>query len=173
MSTRNVSGATGQYTTDGTPHGFTSITPFLAIDGADRALRFYRDVFGARIVDSVEIEGAVVHAELDFGHGRIQIGEPSALSGLVATPSDEPVCYSIGLYCPDVDAVVERATAAGATLLEPLDTFVSGDRFASIRDPFGVRWAVMTRVEDLSEEESAARVATWAKKEKEQAAAGN
>ena len=45
---------------------------------------------------------------------------------------------------------------------EPLTTFVSGDRFASIRDPFGVRWSVMTRVEDLSEEESAARVAAWA-----------
>ena len=136
-----------------------------AIDGADRALRFYRDVFRARIADSVEIEGAVVHAELDFGHGRLQIGEPSALSGLVATPSDEPVCYSIGLYCPNVDAVTERATAAGATLLEPPTTFVSGDRFASIRDPFGVRWAVMTRVEDLSEEESAARVAAWAKEQ--------
>ena len=50
---------------------------------------------------------------------------------------------------------------------------MSGDRFASIRDPFGVRWSIMTRVEDLSEQESAARVATWAKKEKEQAAAGN
>lgn len=121
-------------------------------------------------MDSVEIEGAVVHAELDFGHGRVQIGEPSALSGLVATPSEDRVCYSIGLYCPDVDAVVERATAAGATLLEPPDTFVSGDRFASIRDPFGVRWAVMTRVEDLSEEESTARVAAWAK---EQDAAGS
>ena len=170
MSTRNVSGATGQYTTNGTPHGFTSITPFLAIDGADRALRFYRDVFGARIVDSVEVEGAVVHAELDFGHGRLQIGEPSALSGLVATPSAEPVCYSSGLYCPDVDATVDRATTAGATLLESPNTFVSGDRFASIRDPFGVRWSIMTRVEDLSEEESAARVAQWAK---EQAASGD
>ena len=170
MTTHNVSGATGQYTTDGTPHGFTSITPFLAIDGADRARQFYRDVFGARIVDSVEMEGAIVHAELDFGHGRLQIGEPSALSGLVATPSEEPVSYSIGLYCPDVDTAVERATAAGATLLESPDTFVSGDRFASIRDPFGVRWSIMTRVEDLSEEESAARVAQWAK---EQAASGD
>ena len=170
MTTHNVSGATGQYTTDGTPHGFTSITPFLAIDGADRALRFYREVLGARIVDSVEMEGAIVHAELDFGHGRLQIGEPSALSGLVATPSEEPVSYSIGLYCPDVDTAVERATAAGATLLESPDTFVSGDRFASIRDPFGVRWSIMTRVEDLSEEESAARVTAWAK---EQTAAGD
>lgn len=170
MTTHNVSGATGQYTTDGTPHGFTSITPFLAIDGADRALRFYREVLGARIVDSVEMEGAIVHAELDFGHGRLQIGEPSALSGLVTTPSEEPVSYSIGLYCPDVDTAVERATAAGATLLESPDTFVSGDRFASIRDPFGVRWSIMTRVEDLSEEESAARVTAWAK---EQTAAGD
>ena len=42
------------------------------------------------------------------------------------------------------------------------DDFVSGDRFASIRDPYGVRWSIMTRVEDLSEEQSAARVAQWA-----------
>ena len=55
-------------------------------------------------------------------------------------------------------------------LLESPDTFVPGDRFASIRDPFGVRWSIMTRVEDLSEEESAARVTAWAK---EQTAAGD
>jgi PhnB protein len=42
---------------------------------------------------------------------------------------------------------------------------VSGDRFASIVDPFGVRWTVMTRVEDLSSEESAARVARWAEQQ--------
>ena len=59
--------------------------------------------------------------------------------------------------------VVERAVAAGATVREAPADFVSGDRFASIRDPFGVRWSVMTRIEDLSEEESAARVAEWAK----------
>ena len=55
-------------------------------------------------------------------------------------------------------------------MLESPNTFVSGDRFASIRDPFGVRWSIMTRVEDLSEEESAARVAQWAE---EQAASGD
>ena len=48
-----------------------------------------------------------------------------------------------------------RAEAAGAVIRESLSTFVTGDRHASIRDPFGVRWSVMTRVEDLSEEESA------------------
>jgi PhnB protein len=68
----------------------------------------------------------------------------------------------MGLYCADADALVERAEQAGATVREPLADFVSGDRYASIRDPFGVRWTVMTRVEDLSEEESARRIAEWA-----------
>ena len=54
---------------------------------------------------------------------------------------------------------------AGATVREPLTTFVSGDRYASIRDPFGIRWTIMTRVEDLSEEESARRVAEWARQQ--------
>jgi len=61
--------------------------------------------------------------------------------------------------------VVARAEQAGATVREPLTTFVSGDRFASIRDPFGVRWSILTRVEDLSEEESARRVAEWARQQ--------
>lgn len=61
-----------------------------------------------------------------------------------------------------MDAVVARAVAAGAAVREAPSTFVSGDRYASIRDPFGVRWSVMTRVEDLSEEESNARVEAWA-----------
>jgi len=63
------------------------------------------------------------------------------------------------------NAVVARAQRSGATVREPLSTFVSGDRFASIRDPYGVRWSVMTRVEDLSEEESTQRVADWAAKQ--------
>lgn len=68
----------------------------------------------------------------------------------------------MGFYCADADALVARAERAGATVREPLSTFVSGDRFASIRDPYGVRWSIMTRVEDLSEEESTQRVADWA-----------
>jgi hypothetical protein len=55
-----------------------------------------------------------------------------------------------------------KAEALGATVREQPRTFVSGDRFASILDPFGPRWSIMTRVEDLSPEESAKRVADWA-----------
>ncbi|WP_194411150.1 VOC family protein [Microbacterium cremeum] len=162
MDTTDTTGATGRYTTDGRPHAATTLTPFLVIRGAKAALDFYRDVFGARVTDVTEFDGLVVHAGLDFGLGLLQVGEPSPQYGTIAAPGGEDDCYSIGIYVPDVDAVTARAVAAGATVREEPSTFVSGDRFASIRDPFGVRWSIMTRVEDLSEEESAARVAEWA-----------
>ncbi|PRY33391.1 VOC family protein [Pseudosporangium ferrugineum] len=158
----NHRAADGQYTTNGTPHGATSLTPFLAIPGARGAIDFYRTIFGARVVDVTEIGGVVAHAVLDFGNGLLQLGEPMPDYGLVAPPEGDQDCYSIGLYRPDVDAVVARAEEAGAVVREAPSTFVSGDRFASIRDPYGVRWSILTRVEDLSEQESARRVAEWA-----------
>ena len=103
----------------------------------------------------------VAHAVLDLPSGRLTLSDPMSAYDLVA-PGPGGVTYSLGLYVPDVDAGVERAVAAGARLREPPATFVSGDRFASLVDPFGVRWSVMTRVEDLSPEESGARVARWA-----------
>jgi PhnB protein len=171
MSTQNTRGATGQYTTAGVPHGYTSLTPFLAIPNAAEAITFYRDVFGARVVDVSEMNGVVVHADLDFGQGHLQVGEPNPDYHLVAPPDGDDDCYSIGLYCADADELVARATAAGATIREPLVTFVSGDRYASIRDPFGIRWTIMSRVEDLSPEESSRRVAEWVQQQSAQAAA--
>ncbi|SDX30968.1 PhnB protein [Arthrobacter sp. cf158] len=160
--TTSTEAATGQYTTHGIPNGLTSLTPFLAVPNAKAAIAFYRDVFGARVVGETEMGGVVVHAELDFGNGHLQLGEPSPDYHLVPAPSGEDDCYSLGLYCPDADGLVRKAEQAGATIREPLTTFVSGDRYASIRDPFGVRWSIMTRVEDLSEEESNRRVEEWA-----------
>lgn len=164
-TTEQTRAAHGDHTTHGIPHGATSLTPFLVVPQAREAIAFYRDVFGARVVDVTEMGGVVAHAVLDFGQGQLQLGEPMPDYHLVPAPAGDDDCYSIGFYCEDADAVVDRAEQAGATVREPLMTFVSGDRFASIRDPFGVRWSIMTRVEDLSEEESARRVAEWAEQQ--------
>lgn len=118
--------------------------------------------------NSTVIDGVMVHAELRFDQGVLQIGEINPAYGLVAAPEGDGDCYSLALYCADVDALVERAVAAGATVREPLADFVTGDRFASVRDPYGVRWSLMSRVEDLSEEESRRRVAQWAAKQQTQ-----
>ncbi len=155
--------ATGAHTTNGLPHGSTSITPHLVVEPAARALEFYRDVFGATIVDVTRFPGsdAVAHAVLDFGHGVLTLSDPIEGYGLVAPDAASGTSVSFALYLPNVDEVTAAAEGAGAVVREPPATFVSGDRYSSILDPFGVRWTIMTRVEDLSREESAARVARW------------
>jgi PhnB protein len=145
------------------PEGYTSLTPFLCIDGAAEAIAFYVEVFGAKLVERMDGEGGIVmHAELDFGNGRLQVSDPQEAYQLAAPKPGEFATHSVALYCPDVDDVVARAEDAGATIREPAQTFVTGDRFASILDPFGQRWTVMTRVEDVSSEERDRRMAEWA-----------
>lgn len=146
------------------PQGYTSLTPFLCIDGAAAAIDFYTEVFGAELVERMDgAGGTVAHAELDFGQGRLQLSDPNDDYKLAASDRRKAsVTHSIALYCEDTDAVVARAEKAGATIREPAQTFVTGDRFASILDPFGQRWTVMTRVEDVSPEERDRRMAEWA-----------
>ena len=109
-------------------------------------------------------DGTVPHAELDFGTGRLQLGDPADAYGLVAPdrPGGDKVSGSTCIYVADVDAVFAAAVEHGATVREKPATFVTGDRFASIYDPFGHRWAVMTKVEDVSPEEAERRLAEWA-----------
>ncbi|MGN6272213.1 MAG: VOC family protein [Protaetiibacter sp.] len=159
---QNTTGVTGAHTTDGIPHGYTTLTPFIALADARGAIEFYRTVFGARLVSSTQMGGVVSHADLDFGVGHLQLGEASPDYHLVTPPAGDDDCYSLAFYCADADAVVTAAEAAGAIVREPLSNFVSGDRFASIRDPWGVRWSIMSRIEDLSPAESDRRVEEWA-----------
>src|SRR5690625_7211026 len=94
-------GVSGNHTTNGIPHGSTSLTPFLAVTGATDAVEFYRSVFGARLVDATEINGIVVHAELDFGNGTLQPREPRPDYGRVPARSGDGVCCSRGLHGAD------------------------------------------------------------------------
>lgn len=166
-SIKNI-GASGKYTKNGTPNGFTSITPFITVKNPSEAIEFYKTVFNARVKDVTEYSDGngskiIVHAELDFGNGFLQLGAANPAYKLVLPPDEDNACYSLGIYVINVDQVFENAVARGAKVREPVTSFVSGDRFGSILDPFGVRWSIMTRIEDLSEEESSRRVAEWAK----------
>ncbi|BCJ98524.1 VOC family protein [Anaerocolumna chitinilytica] len=160
-------GVSGKYTKNGTPNGFTSITPFIVVKNPLEAIEFYKMVFNARIKDITEVPDEdgnklVVHAELDFGNGFLQLGAANPSYKLVLPPTEDNACYSFAIYVADVDQTFENAVIRGAQVREPITNFVSGDRYGSILDPFGVRWSIMTRIEDLSEEESVRRVREWA-----------
>jgi PhnB protein len=63
------------------------------------------------------------------------------------------------VYVEDVDATFERAISEGATSLQPVEDKFYGDRSGQFEDPFGHRWSVATRIEDLSAQEMAERAA--------------
>lgn len=153
--------AHGAHTTHGIPHGYTSLTPHLVVSPAAEALSFYAEALGAEVAEVTQMGGLIGHAVLIFANGRCTVSDPMDAYGLIA-PRKDGVSMSLALYVPNVDEIVAKALARGATLREPVANFVSGDRYASLLDPFGVRWSIMTRVEDLSQEESARRVAAWA-----------
>ncbi len=80
------------------PEGYTSLTPFLCVDGAAAAIDFYVSVFGAKLVDRMDgQDGTVAHAELDFGSGRLQLGDPAEAYQIAAPDRAAPATHSIGV----------------------------------------------------------------------------
>lgn len=142
------------------PEGYHSITCFLAVPDGNAAIDFYTTVFEAKLLSRADLpDGQPAHAELLIGDSTLQLGMPIPDNG-VRAPGDW-VHTSIVHYCPDVDAVIARALEHGARGVEEPQTFVTGDRYGVVIDPFGHRWAVITRVQDVSREEADRRVAEW------------
>ena len=144
------------------PAGYTSLTPFVVCDGAAAAIDFYTSVFGATVVSRSDLpDGRVAHGELQFPQGRLQLSDPMPDLHLLAPSGGDDVTGSTVLYVDDVDSVFAAAVAAGAKGYEEPQTFVTGDRFSALLDPWGHRWAVLTRVEDVDPEEAQRRVDAW------------
>ena len=138
------------------PKGYNSVTPYLIIKGAAQAIDYYKNVFGATVVFRMDgPDGKVGHAELQIGDSRIMLADenPSMGQGHTSASSIGASPVSLYLYIPDVDSVVERAKAAGAKILKPVQDQFYGDRSGFIQDPFGHLWGIATHVEDVSPQE--------------------
>ena len=136
------------------PSGFHTVTPYLVIANAGKAIEFYKEAFGARESSRLASpDGKVMHAEIMIGDSPIMLSDEfpdwNALSPL--TIGGTPV--SIMLYVEDVDSIVKRAVAAGATLLMPVENQFWGDRMGTVADPFGHKWSVATHKENVSPDE--------------------
>ncbi|PSK99780.1 PhnB protein [Haloactinopolyspora alba] len=143
------------------PAGFHSLNPYIAVDGAAEAIDFYRRAFGAKQISRMDgPDGTVMHAELRIGDSTLQMGDPLPEYGLIA-PGADGVTSAIMIYCEDVDALFAQAVEAGASVVTAVNDFPSGDRYGTVMDPFGHRWSLATRVEDVSPEEAERRIAEW------------
>jgi len=142
------------------PEGYEGATPYLSIKGAADAIEFYKKAFGAtetlRLADPA---GKIGHAELKIGKANIMLADEYPEMGFVGpkTLGGSPV--TIHLYVEDVDALARQVEAAGAKVLRPVADQFYGDRVGQFEDPFGHRWSLSTRKEDMSAEEMKKRAA--------------
>lgn len=148
------------------PEGYASVTPYLIVRGADRALAFYREAFdAAELVRMPGPDGRIGHAEIQIGTSRVMLADefPEMGARSPQTIGGSPV--NLLLYVDDVDTVFPRAVAAGGQVLRPVKDQFYGDRSGTLQDPFGHLWTVATHKEDLSPEEMKRRSAEFLKKE--------
>jgi PhnB protein len=130
---------------------FSALTPYLIVREAAKAIDFYKKAFGAReLFRLAEPSGKIGHAELTVGESRMMIADEYPDFGALGPVSIGGTPVSLHLYVDNVDAVVERAAQAGATILRPVKDEFFGDRTATLSDPFGHRWQIATRKEAVS-----------------------
>jgi PhnB protein len=146
------------------PDGYPRLNPYLIVDGAAKAIEFYKSVFGAKERMRLGAPGDKVgHAEVEVGDSLIMIADEFPHMNAFAPAKFGGSPIGLQIYVTDVDAVVETALAAGAKLTRPVQNQFYGDRTGTIEDPFGHRWYVSTHVEDVSNEEIGRRMAEMAK----------
>ncbi|MGC2166052.1 MAG: VOC family protein [Gallionella sp.] len=130
----------------------SAITPYLTVHGAEAAIAFYTNIFGAKEVGRLIMQpgNKIGHAELAFGNAVLYLAEENPAWGnkSPATVGGSPV--TIALRVSDVDATFQRAVEAGATVLEGVKDQFYGERAAALIDPFGHRWHISTHIEDVS-----------------------
>lgn len=140
------------------PDNYRRVTPSLVVKGADKALGFYAEVFGAtERMHFSGPNGTIAHAEIEIGDSVIIVEDESPYRGTKALVPEgaEGTPFSLFLYVEDVDMVIKKAVKLGAKLKRPAENQFYGDRDGYIIDPFGQGWTIASHIEDISPEEMA------------------
>jgi uncharacterized glyoxalase superfamily protein PhnB len=128
--------------------------PYLRVKDAGRAIEFYKRAFGAvEKFRLTEPSGRIGHCELLFGSMTLMLSEEYPEYGFLGPQSIGGTSISLHLHLDDADAAIERAVAAGATVLRPASDAFYGERSGTVRDPFGHEWMLGHNIEEVAPEE--------------------
>ena len=144
------------------PEGYHSLTPYLIIDGAAKALEYYTKAFGATELFRMEHEGKIGHAEMKIGDSPFMLADENAQMGFKGPKALGGTPVSLMIYVDDVDTTFKQAVEAGGVEMKPLQDQFYGDRSGTLTDPFGHVWTVAKHKEDVSPEEMDKRLKAMA-----------
>ncbi len=129
-----------------------TLAPRLIVHGADAAIAFYREAFGAELIERYEMAGAVVHAALRIRGSVFSLAEANA-AWAMSPPSKDIASHLLTLTVDDPDATCAKAVALGAEVMIPIADRPYGHREGRLADPFGHLWILSKVIEELSEDE--------------------
>jgi PhnB protein len=137
-----------------------SITPHIVVQGAERAVVFYRDAFAAEELTRIPTpDGRLMSVQLRIGDGLLHVADEFPEMGVLAPPSVGGTPVVLALDVADAEAFFARAIAAGGKVRQPLQDAFWGDRYGQLDDPFGHRWNVAQHLRDVSHDEVVAAAA--------------
>jgi PhnB protein len=145
------------------PDGYHTVTSYLMVDDAARALDFYRDAFGAEELFRLPMGDKIGHAEIMIGDTHLMLADEFPDMGALGPNSRGGPTASFMIYVPDADVAYDRAVKAGAKADRPLKNEFWGDRIGTVIDPFGHKWSLATHVEEVGPEEIQRRMQEWTK----------
>jgi PhnB protein len=120
------------------PPGYSTVSPYLIVDGADATIDFVRRVFGAEVIRRFEADGGgVLHAEVRIGETVVMIADGNA--------EWKPIAANVHVYVEDVDATHSVAIRVGAESVQEPERRGDEDRRGGVRDPGGTTWWIATR----------------------------
>ncbi|MEV7770863.1 VOC family protein [Kitasatospora sp. NPDC086791] len=136
------------------PDGYAELTAYLSVADADAAIAFYTRAFGAEELQRYTApDGSVPHAQIRIGGTIVMLSDESPAAGLLGPASLGGTPVTLYLFVTDVDAAFDRAVRAGAEQKRPVQDQFFGERTGQVLDPFGHRWTLATRTEDVGPEE--------------------
>ena len=141
------------------PEGYNSITPYLALRDAAKAIAFYKEALGATELYRLPMpNGKLGHAELQIGNSRIMMSDEAPEWGNKSARSLGGTPIGLCLYTDNVDALAERFVKAGGKVVRPVENQFYGDRSGTFEDPEGYKWTLAQHVEDVAPDEMQRRM---------------
>ena len=138
------------------PAGYHSVTPYLIIDGAAKAIDFYKKAFEAEELFRMPMpDGKIAHAEIKIGDSPVMMCDEQEGHKSPKNYGGTPV--SLMIYVKDVDRIFKQAIAAGGKEQRPVVDQFYGDRSGGVKDPTGNSWWISTHKEDVPPREMTKR----------------
>jgi uncharacterized glyoxalase superfamily protein PhnB len=122
------------------PNGYTSVAPYLIVNGAGRTIDFLQRVFDAAEVQRMlRPDGSVMHAEVRIDDTVLMLSDAGSNWPAIAS--------NVHIYVPDVDATYRRAIELGALSLQEPTKKDDQDKRGGVKDAGGTNWWIATKVE--------------------------